>query len=45
MRESGNRDVSNPMLEKPRGLMESLLYAADRRLLPQFLIALMWWSM
>jgi hypothetical protein len=40
-RKSRRRSVMN--VER-RGLMESLLKAADRRLLPQALSALMWWS-
>jgi hydroxymethylpyrimidine pyrophosphatase-like HAD family hydrolase len=42
----GSRDVGVPasVLEKPRGLMETLLSAADRGAALQILIALMWWS-
>lgn len=42
----GSRDLGVPasILEKPRGLMETLLSAADRGAALQILIALMWWS-
>jgi hydroxymethylpyrimidine pyrophosphatase-like HAD family hydrolase/orotate phosphoribosyltransferase len=42
----GSRDFGVPasILENPRGLMETLLSAADRGAALQILIALMWWS-
>jgi hydroxymethylpyrimidine pyrophosphatase-like HAD family hydrolase/orotate phosphoribosyltransferase len=43
-RESRGSSAPASVLENPRGLMETLLSAADRGAIFQILIALMWWS-